>query len=118
MDVQLDVVGPALFVATLLWDIGRRFASRGQTVNLDEFSEVADTVEGHEAAMADLAQLKEHLVLVKDLHAKVATHEKALETHAETIVAHGKELAGQARTLTAVGLSRAIPGRAKRGDVP
>jgi len=66
-----------------IWDLGRRFAARGQQVTREEFLQAQAWIKASQSELADHS-------------AKLGDHTKVLANHAEALKKHGQALTEKA----------------------
>lgn len=77
-----DIVLCAVMACLVVWDLGRRFAARGRSIDPQELDQLADRLTVCEAEFKSIASLQDQLKLHAEKHNKVAV----------TVAAHGERL--------------------------
>lgn len=105
----------AALLALVLWDVGRRFASRGRQINPEEIDHLVDRVTACEAAFAQInahgvqiTSLKERVKGEGDQTLRLIEIQQRLTQAEQTLKSHGQKLTKDA--LSAQPLARPIRG--------
>lgn len=105
----------AALLALVLWDVGRRFASRGRQINPEELDHLVDRITTCEAAFSQInahgvqiASLKERVKSTAETNNTVGSLLARMTMAEVTLKAHGQKLTADA--LKAQPLSRPTRG--------